>query len=108
MTRVRTCICLYSSHQTVLSTRRRPAHPVSALILHARDASSVVAKTTETDSNVVPGRQPYYNPIAIVLGYDRHNILCIGQLRVLVPRYTEREKKQRQRNTNEILKEEKK
>ena len=31
-------------HKTVLSTRRRPAHPVSALILHPRDTRSVVTK----------------------------------------------------------------
>ena len=31
-------------HKTVLSTRRRPAHPVSALILRPRDTSSVVTK----------------------------------------------------------------
>ena len=33
-----------SSHQTVLSIRRRPAHPVSVPILPPRDTSSVVTK----------------------------------------------------------------
>ena len=36
------CVC--SLHQTVLSTRRRPANPVFALILHPRDTRSVVTK----------------------------------------------------------------
>ena len=55
-TRVYT-ICACSSHQTVLSTRRHAAHPVSALILLERlDASSVVAKLRHRDTTSYCGR----------------------------------------------------
>ena len=39
-------VCVCSSYETVLSTRRQPAHPESALILNPteRDTSSVVTK----------------------------------------------------------------
>ena len=33
------CVC--SSHQTVLPTRRHPAHPVSPLILHPREMQAL-------------------------------------------------------------------
>ena len=39
-----------SSHQTVFSTRRHPAHPVSVLILHPRETNSVI---TNYDTEII-------------------------------------------------------
>ena len=68
-----------------LSTRRYPAHPVSALILHPREIQGPRSHNYDTGSYVVPGRQQYYN---VMPAYTRQ-----------LPRCTEREKNKRKINT---------
>ena len=53
---------------TILSTRRHPAHPVSALILYPREIKVLWSQMYDT----VPCN-------VIVLGYDRPNILVLGR-----------------------------
>ena len=53
------------------STRRHPAHPVSVLILHPRNISSVV---TSYDTEIMH-RNAFDNAMSCPsTGYDRHNI----------------------------------
>ena len=67
--------CPNVANRDFLSTRRHPAHPVSALILHPRELQALWSQNYGTGSYVVPGRHQYYNAmLRILLGYDRHNI----------------------------------
>ena len=53
------CVC--SSPKNVFFTRRHPAHPVSALILHpnSRETQALWSQNHDTGSNVEPGTQQY-------------------------------------------------
>ena len=80
-----------SSHETVLSTRRHPAHPVSFLILHPGEIQALWSQNYDAGSYVVRGRQQCYN--AMPLCWAVTGATYIRQL----PRCTEREKKERQK-----------
>ena len=54
-----------TSHKTVLSTRRHPAHPVSALILHPREIQALWSQNYDADSYAVPGRQQQYTAMPL-------------------------------------------
>ena len=43
-------VCVRSSHSTVLSTRRHPAHPVSAKVLHPREIQALWPQNYHTGS----------------------------------------------------------
>ena len=64
------CVCVFFTLNRS-STRRHPAHPVSALILHPRKISSVV---TSYDTEIMH-RNAFDNAMSCSsTGYDRHNI----------------------------------
>ena len=49
------CVCC--SPESVVSTRRHPTHPVSALILHPREIQALWSQNYDTGSYVVSGRK---------------------------------------------------